>query len=174
MMYCTLTFIALHFGCQWRLQVSKKESKKKKKGSKKRKVCPWIKWTWKKTGHELNWVLFATKYMNMIHSNLYVLWLVVNLLKYTSRHPWKAVFLPSLLICERWKDTCWREEGKLKFFAVEIGISPFRMVNINMHMGYFLLNKWRRIDLKHLSLTKALLYWGPRLAESKTTSFRSC
>lgn len=29
MMYCTLMFIALHFGCQWGLEVSKKERKKK-------------------------------------------------------------------------------------------------------------------------------------------------
>lgn len=28
MMYYTLTFIALHFGCQWGLEVSKKERKK--------------------------------------------------------------------------------------------------------------------------------------------------
>lgn len=28
MMYCALTFIALHFGCQWGLEVSKKERKK--------------------------------------------------------------------------------------------------------------------------------------------------
>lgn len=53
--------------------------------------------------------------------------------------------------------------GKLKFFGSEIGNSPFRMVNINMHMGYFLLNE----GLKHLSLTKALLYQDPRLSESR-------
>lgn len=142
------------------------------KKSRKKKVCPWIKWTWKKAGLELDWVLFAIKCMNMIHSNWYVLWLV-NLLKYTSAH-WKPAFLPSPLIGERWKDTCLREGETWKFFGSEIRNSPFKMINVNMHMGYLLLNRWGRIIPKRLSFTKAFLYQGPRWSEGKTTLFRSC
>lgn len=67
--------------------------------------------------------------------------LISNLIEIHMGWHWKAVFLPSPLISERWKDTCLRDRGKLKFFGSEIGNSPFRMVNMNMHMGYFLLNE---------------------------------
>lgn len=45
------------------------------------------------------------------------------------------------------------------------------MININMHMGYLLLNRLGRIQPKCLSLTMVFLYQYPRLFESKTTLF---